>query len=109
MTVGKLQLRNVVLLTSKAAHNWYELGLALCIPFDKMEKLSAKHSGDPRAALNRVYRYWLADKNHVLLPTWEKLVSALSTIKEFSIAADVKEYLKVARTLRTCAYSYIRT
>ena len=92
MTVGKLQLRNVVLLTSKAADNWYELGVALCIPFPKMEKFSEKYGGNPRAALNRVYRYWLADKDG---PTWKKLITALYTIKEFSIAADVEEYIKV--------------
>ena len=101
MTAGKLQLRNVVLLTSKAADNWYELGVALCIPFPKMEKFSEKYGGNPRAALNRVYRYWLADTDGLYLPTWKKLITALHTIKEFHIAAGVEEYTKV---LVTCMY-----
>ena len=95
ITVGKLQLRNVVLLTSKATDNWYQLGVALCIPFHKMERFAEKYGGNPRAALNRIYRYWLADTDGLYLPTWKKLISALYTIKEFRIAADVQEYIKV--------------
>ena len=105
ITVGKLQLRNVVLLTSKAADNWYELGVALCIPFPKMEKFSEKYGRNPRAALNRVYRYWLADTDGLHLHTWKKLISALYTIKEFRIAADVEEYIKV--TVLSQIYIYL--
>ena len=98
----------MVLLTSKAADNWYELGVVLCIPFAKMEKFTEKYGGNPRAALNRVYRYWLADKNDQYQPTWEKLISALYTIKEFRIAADVEEYIKVTNSIitniRICSY-----
>ena len=85
-----------MLQTSKVGNNWYELGVALCLPFPILEKLFEKYSGNPRAGLNGVYRFWLADKNGRFMPTWEKLISALYKIKEYSIAADVKEYIKVS-------------
>ena len=106
ITVGKLQLRNVVLLTSKATDNWYELGVALCIPFPKMEKFSEKYGGNPRAALNRVYHYWFADTDGLHLSTWQKLISVLYTIKEFRIVADVEEYIKVTVLSQIYMYTY---
>lgn len=69
--------------------------MALRIPIPIMERLYGKHSENPMMALNRVYRYWLADKNS-LSPTWEKLISALKEIKEFTVATNVKQHLKVS-------------
>ena len=95
MYIGGLQLRNLMVLTSSVNENWYSLGIALNISVNKMENIYGKYSGNPMKALNRVYCYWLSDKNG-LSPTWKKLYSALLAIKEFSIATDVKQYLKVS-------------
>ena len=64
---------------------WFEFGIALHIPIDKLEKLYDKYNDNPVKALIRVYRFWLADKNG-LNPTWEKLISALQDIKEYYLA-----------------------
>lgn len=96
---GKLQLRNLIILTSKVEKNWYALGMALRIPIRIMEKFYEKYHENLMKALNRVYQFWLADKNH-LLPTWDKLIAALRKIKEYKIAADVEQFLKVSLTNR---------
>lgn len=68
---------------------WFELGIALCIPIKKLEKLYDKYNDSPVKALIRVYRFWLADKNN-LKPTWEKLTAALQDIKEYILAIRIK-------------------
>ena len=83
-----MQLRNLLLLTKKAKLKWFELGLALSINIDVLEKLDIKYDNEPIRALTRVYRYWLAEENN-LQPTWDKLIAALGKIKEYSIAANV--------------------
>ena len=85
----------MVVLTSDVEKNWYKLGIALKIPFAIMEKLYIKYNANPMSALNRVYCYWLSDEND-LSPTWEKLCSALREIKQFSIAADVEQFIEVS-------------
>ena len=91
-------MRNVIVLTSEIGKKWYKLGIALCIPIPKMEIFHQKYSEKPVMALNRVYRYWLANENG-LSPTWEKLVFALQGIKEFEIAAEVELFNKVSLTI----------
>ena len=108
MYVGGLQLRNLIVLTSSIKEKWYKLGVALKIRVSKMENLYEKCHTNPMKGLNRVYCYWLSDKNG-LSPTWEKLCSALRTIQEFTIAADVEQFLKVSlntRVLYTTSYVY---
>ena len=78
----------MLLLTKKAKQKWFELGLALNIDIDALEKLDVKYDNEPIKALTRVYRYWLADKNN-LQPTWDKLIAALGKTEEYSIAANV--------------------
>ena len=73
---------------------WFELGLALHIPIETLEKLSVKYSANPMKCLNRVYHYWLSEKND-LKPTWDKLIAALKKIHEYSIAASVAANVKV--------------
>lgn len=92
-------MRNVILLTKKAKHKWFELGLALKIPIHILEELDTKHDGSPLKALIRVYRYWLANKN-VLQPTWEKLIAALQVAKLYSISANVTSNVMVCK----CCY-----
>ena len=75
-------------------HKWYELGLALHIPIEILEKLYDKYSANPMEGLIRVYRYWLSEKNN-LKPTWDKLIAALNKIHEYRIAASVAVNLKV--------------
>ena len=82
---GKLQFRNLLVLTSSVKAKWFDLGCALCVPIDKMERLGDRYHDNPMKALVRVYRYWLADKNG-LQPTWEKLLSALQRINEYRLA-----------------------
>ena len=94
LNVGKLQVRNLMVETEELAHKWYKLGLALCIPFDELGKLYAKHNDNPKNALIRVYRYWLADKKG-LQPTWDKLLTALQYIKEYTIATRIGDHMKV--------------
>ena len=93
--IGNLKLRKVITLTSDVEKNWYKLGMALQIPISIMEKFYGKYNANPMKGLNRVYCYWLSDKNG-LSPTWEKLCSALREIKKFSIAADVEKLIKVS-------------
>ena len=64
---------------------WFELGIALHIPINKLERLYDKYNDNQVKALIRVYRFWLADKNG-LKPTWEKLMGALQDIKEYNLA-----------------------
>ena len=102
--VGGLQLRNLIVLTSNIKGNWYNLGIDLKIPITKMENLYGKYYANPMKALNRVYCYWLSDKNG-LSPTWEKLCSSLRKIKEFTIAADVEKFLQVSLNTNIIAIS----
>lgn len=81
-------MRNVILQTKKIEHKWFELGIALSVPIEKLEKIYDKHYDSPVKALIRVYRYWLADKNG-LMPSWKKLVVALQKIDEYSLSASV--------------------
>ena len=89
----------MIVLTSSIKENWYNLGVALKIPVSKMENLYGKYHANPMKALNRVYCHWLSDKNG-LLPTWEKLCSALRKIKEFTIATNVEQFPKVSLNTR---------
>ena len=93
--VGELNLRNLLILTTKVAENWVELGLALDIPISKILKLSDKYNNNLLKGLTSVYCYWLDDKNN-LSPTWDKLIAALHKIKEYEIAANVKQYKEVS-------------
>ena len=90
--LGELQLRNLILQTKKMEYKWFELGVALHVPIDKLERIHDKHCDSPIKALIRVYRYWLADKNG-LMPTWKKLVTALQEINEFSLSASIEKYV----------------
>ena len=85
----------MILLTSGVREKWYTLGIALCIPIATMEKFCEKYSENQIRALNRVYRFWLAKKNH-LSPTWEKLISALQEINEYTVANNVQQYRNVS-------------
>ncbi|XP_065920654.1 uncharacterized protein [Dysidea avara] len=85
---GKLQFRNLIVLTMSVNLKWFALGCALCVPIDKLERLGDKYHDNPMKALVRVYRYWLADKNG-LQPTWEKLLSALQKINEYRLATSL--------------------
>ena len=69
-------------------NKWIELGTALGVPIEKLERINDKHRDNPFNGLVRVYRYWLADKNS-LMPTWKKLIDALYKIDEYSLAASV--------------------
>lgn len=88
---GELNIRQVVLLTSEIGNKWYKLGIALDIPLTTMEEFYGKYSENPMKALNRVYGYWLKNKNR-LDPTWESLISALQEINEYSVATNVMQY-----------------
>ena len=85
-------MRNLILQTKKVEHKWFELGIALNVPIDKLERVYDKHYDSPVKALIRVYRYWLADKNG-LLPTWKKLVIALQNIDEYSLSTSIAKYM----------------
>lgn len=88
-------MRNLIIQTKNAKHKWFELGVALKIPIDILEKLDIKYDDSPIKALIRVYRYWLADKNG-LQPIWHKLITALHDINEYSIAAHVANNVMVS-------------
>ncbi|XP_065920634.1 uncharacterized protein [Dysidea avara] len=85
---GKLQFRNLMVLTMSVNPKWFTLGCALCVPIDKLERLGDKYHDNPMKALVRVYRYWLADKNG-LQPTWEKLLGALQKINEYRLVTSL--------------------
>lgn len=86
----KLQLRNLMVQTMVIKSKWFELGMALYVPIDKLERLYDKYNDNPVKALVRVFRYWLADKNG-LKPTWEKLIAALQDIKEYNLAIGLEK------------------
>ena len=92
MLLGELELRNLILQTKKVEYKWFELGIALGVPVEKLERIYDKHNDSPVKALIRVYRYWLADKNG-LMPTWMKLVIALQKIDEYSISTIVANHV----------------
>ena len=85
-----LELRNLVMQTIVITSKWFELGLALYVPINKLERIYNKYNDDPTKALIRVCRYWLADKNG-LKPSWEKLITALQNIKEYSLAIHLEK------------------
>ena len=89
-----MNLENLLILTTKAAKKWVELGIALHIPIRKVLRLSDKYNNFLRG-LTSVYCYWLDDKNN-LSPTWDKLIAALHKIKEHKIAANVKQHKEVS-------------
>ena len=78
----------MIIRTKSVQIKWIELGTALGVPIEKLEKINDKHCDNSFNGLNRVYRYWLADKNG-LRPTWEKLVNGLYKINEYSLATSV--------------------
>jgi len=88
LAIGKLQFRNLIVLTMSIKAKWFTLGCVLCVPIDKLERLDDKYHDNPMKALVRVYRYWLADKNG-LQPTWEKLLRALQKINEYRLATSL--------------------
>ena len=75
-----LELRNLVMQTIVIASKWFELGLVLYVPINKLEGIYNKYNDDPMKALIRVCRYWLADKNG-LKPSWENLLLPYKTLK----------------------------
>ena len=98
--VGRLSLRNLILLTSEIEEKWYKLGIALRIPIHVMENFYAKYRKNSMKALNSVYRYWLANGNH-LDPTWIKLITGLRKITQYTIASNVEQYINmVSFTIR---------
>ena len=97
---GDLQLRNLILQTKKAEHKWFELGVSLGVPIEKLERIHDKHSDSPIKALIRVYRYWLSDKNG-LMPSWKKLVIALQKIDEYGLSTSVSKHM-VSRMMHCC-------
>ena len=105
---GELTIRNAILLTSEIGNAWYKLGIALHIPIDIMGNIYGKHSGNSMKALNRVYRYWLADENG-LEHTWNKLIFALNYIKEYTVATTVELYANVSLNTRVYVITYIVT
>ena len=88
MQLGELQLKTLIIRTKSVVNKWIELGMALGVPIEKLERINDKHRDNPFNGLVRVYRYWLADKNS-LMPTWRKLINALYEIDEYSLAASV--------------------
>lgn len=92
ISLGELKLGNLILHTKKIEHKWFELGIALGVPINKLERIYGKHNDSPVKALIRVYRHWLADKND-LQPTWKKLVTALQNIDEYSLSIKVSKYM----------------
>lgn len=92
---GKLQLRNLIMLTRNAKYKWFELGTALKIPINILEKLDEKYDESPMKALIRVYRYWLNYENG-LQPEREKLIDALQRTNQYSISASVARYIEVS-------------
>ena len=93
--IEELNIRRMILLTSEIGEKWYKLGIALYIPIATMEKFYGKYGGNLMRALNRVYHFWLTKKNH-LNPTWEKLISALQEINEYTVATNVQQYRNVS-------------
>ena len=69
-------------------NKWIELGTALGVPIETLERINDEHQDNPFKCLNRVYRYWLADKNG-LMPTWGKLINALYEIDKYTLATSV--------------------
>ena len=104
--IGDLQLRNLILQTKKVEHKWFELGVTLGVPIDKLERIHDKHYDSPIKALIRVYRYWLSNKNG-LMPTWKKLVIALQKIDEYGLSNSVSKHM-VSRGINCCTLYAIR-
>ena len=78
----------MIIQTKSVQNKWIELGAALGVPIEELERINQKHHGNPLYNLIRVYRYWLAYENG-LMPTWKKLVNALYHIDEYSSAASI--------------------
>ena len=86
--LGNLQLKTLIIRTKSVLNKWIELGMALDVPIEQLERINDEHRDNPFNGLVRVYQYWLADE-HNLMPTWEKLVNALYEIYEYRLAASV--------------------
>ena len=99
-----------MLQTMAIKSKWFELGMALYVPIDKLERLYDKYNDNPVKALVRVFRYWLADKNG-LKPSWEKLIAALQDIKEYSLAIGLEKsvsvYIQYVCVVNLYSYVYI--
>ena len=96
MCAGELKLKNLMVLTKKAKCKWFELGAVLNVDIDVLERLDVKYDECPIKALTRVYRYWLAGKNDLRPTVWDKLITALQEIGEYSIAANVTKKMMVS-------------
>ena len=86
---GKIQLKDLMMISKNAKNKWFELGVALDVDYDVLAELEEEYNECPIKALTRVYEYWLADEND-LHPTWEKLIAALEEINEYTIAANAE-------------------
>ena len=83
MSLGKLNLDDLLKKTTPASGKWFEIGLKLSVPVTKLEKIGKKHGHNKMECLVKVYRYWLDERND-LQPTPEKLQKALDGLHEYS-------------------------
>ena len=86
MSLGKLNLEDLLKKTTPARNRWFEIGLNLDVSINQLEKIEKKHGRNQSQCLAKVYRYWLDERND-LQPTLEKLQKALDDIREYSTAS----------------------
>lgn len=87
--IGKL--KDLMIQTAPVTPKWFELGLALGIPIDVMERLDDKYHDKPRKALTSVYCHWL--ENGIPSMQGVKLIEALKKIKEYTLAVTLERDL----------------
>lgn len=84
-----------MILTVPIASKWYQLGWALEVPINELERLYDKYHDKPGKALARIYCHWLADDSG-MSPTCTvevKLIEALRKIREHNLAVTLERNL----------------
>ena len=87
------KLKDLMIQTALVTPKWFELGLALGIPIDVMERLDDKYHDKPRKALTRVYCHWLENGIPSIQDLEVKLIEALKKIKEYTLAVTLERDL----------------
>ena len=63
---------------STIAEEWFNLGVALGLPYDTLRELETNYRGDARRCLTEMVIAWLQMKDNSQ-PSWRSLASALSS------------------------------
>ena len=96
-------------LTSNLIHKWLEIGVALKINSDYLEKLKKRHKLPEKERFRKVISSWLKQKGGSPVPTWQSLCTALraKSVGESGIAERIQKEKGVPLELEELSQSMV--